>query len=708
MANLIQAAQELEFVPKQQLIQMSQDPNANYPSYLVLSEIQRRTQMEKMYAAQQPKPTTTVSEELVADFANNNTGLGAMAQSSDIPNAFQSGEMGNMAPPSPMQMMASGGKTGYQSGGLTRQQVAEANTLGIDIANLSDEEIIRQINLSNDKRRKDFLLGMTPDLTQFSPTSLAGQQFNPENLLNPSQLPAGLQAQIDAAKEPSGFDKFIEGGTQFFFGDPRPDAERPNLARMTDEPLDYLNYIPIGGVALKGGIKGIQAIRAARDARTLLALGGPGVKGTNLIPRTGTSLVPTGINTSKNIDRMGAIPATKGLMNRGINWIKNNPRKSILGALGIGVPAGVTTWFARQDPEGEVDIDGDVDNDKKLTTEEIKRSIDPLDLAKLGGIIMGARNTSELGQGITALAGDIQERKYKEKVLTAKGLEALQDKYNIFTEELQRLADAGKQDTPQYRNTELALANIVAQLQGLSGAEGTDYGALIDKVTKTPPSSTDTTTDTESKGIAGKVQELFSNPLAPFLAGPVPGTMNISKKIFEKFYDFAQKPKSSPMDSINIEEAQNQLTPNPNDEGYASTEFLTGDPLVDNIIRIESSGRDVVNDTTGATGPMQVLPSTLIDPGYGIDPAKNNSVEEKIRVGEDYFYAMVDKYNGDVFLGTLAYNLGPGNVDTWLKSGGDINTLKSITSKDGRPIGESAYQYVVKAYGQDAVNRRLT
>ena len=71
MANLVELSNELEFVPKEQLIQMSQDPNSTYPSYLVLSEIKRRTQMEKMYAAQQPKPETTVSEEVVAEFAGS-------------------------------------------------------------------------------------------------------------------------------------------------------------------------------------------------------------------------------------------------------------------------------------------------------------------------------------------------------------------------------------------------------------------------------------------------------------------------------------------------------------------------------------------------------------------------------------------------------------------------------------------------------------
>ena len=40
MANLVQLANDLEFVSKEELIQMSQDPNSQYPSFLVLSEIQ--------------------------------------------------------------------------------------------------------------------------------------------------------------------------------------------------------------------------------------------------------------------------------------------------------------------------------------------------------------------------------------------------------------------------------------------------------------------------------------------------------------------------------------------------------------------------------------------------------------------------------------------------------------------------------------------
>ena len=35
MANLVEVAEELEYVPKDQLIQMAQDPSSRFPSYLV-------------------------------------------------------------------------------------------------------------------------------------------------------------------------------------------------------------------------------------------------------------------------------------------------------------------------------------------------------------------------------------------------------------------------------------------------------------------------------------------------------------------------------------------------------------------------------------------------------------------------------------------------------------------------------------------------
>ena len=110
MSNLIKAAEELEYVPKETLIQMAQSGDSRFPPYLVLAEIQRRTQNEKAYSAMQPQPTTTVAEEKVAEFAQS--GLGGM-----VSPPFSPPEDLPMSPP--MQMAASGGLTGYANKGKT-------------------------------------------------------------------------------------------------------------------------------------------------------------------------------------------------------------------------------------------------------------------------------------------------------------------------------------------------------------------------------------------------------------------------------------------------------------------------------------------------------------------------------------------------------------------------------------------------------------
>lgn len=121
--NLVQLANDLEFVPKEQLAQMSQDPNSNYPPYLVLSEIQRRTMNEKAYAAAKPQPTTTVAEEVVGEFMQPQGMQAGMPPESAPTDVFSSEPMGIPASApmqQPMQLpmaMASGGLTGYAVGG---------------------------------------------------------------------------------------------------------------------------------------------------------------------------------------------------------------------------------------------------------------------------------------------------------------------------------------------------------------------------------------------------------------------------------------------------------------------------------------------------------------------------------------------------------------------------------------------------------------
>ena len=114
MSNLIKAAEELEYVPKEDLIRMAESGDSRFPPYLVLSEIQRRTQNEKAYSAMQPPPTTTVAEEKVAEFAQS--GLGGMASPPFSP------PLKDMSMSPPMQMAANGGLTGYANRGRTTYQ----------------------------------------------------------------------------------------------------------------------------------------------------------------------------------------------------------------------------------------------------------------------------------------------------------------------------------------------------------------------------------------------------------------------------------------------------------------------------------------------------------------------------------------------------------------------------------------------------------
>lgn len=91
--------------------------------------------------------------------------------------------------------------------------------------------------------------------------------------------------------------------------------------------------------------------------------------------------------------------------------------------------------------------------------------------------------------------------------------------------------------------------------------------------------------------------------------------------------------------------------------------------LVNLVMGAESGGRrygpdgkTLLTSPKGAKGEMQVMDGTNADPGYGVVPAKDNSPEERARVGRDYLGAMVKEFGGDVPKALAAYNAGPGAV----------------------------------------------
>lgn len=117
----------------------------------------------------------------------------------------------------------------------------------------------------------------------------------------------------------------------------------------------------------------------------------------------------------------------------------------------------------------------------------------------------------------------------------------------------------------------------------------------------------------------------------------------------------------------------------------------------------ESRNRDyddkgnVLTSSAGAKGRMQVLDGTNTDPGFGVRPAKDNSLAERARVGRDYLAAMLKRYGGDPAKMWAAYNWGPGNLDNAIEQYGDDwlanapSETRSYVMKNLTALGEAGF-----------------
>lgn len=79
--------------------------------------------------------------------------------------------------------------------------------------------------------------------------------------------------------------------------------------------------------------------------------------------------------------------------------------------------------------------------------------------------------------------------------------------------------------------------------------------------------------------------------------------------------------------------------------------------------RYGPDGKTLLTSSAGAKGEMQVMDATNRDPGFGVTPARDNSPEERARVGRDYLGALLKHYDGNPALMWAAYNGGPGALD---------------------------------------------
>ena len=121
MMNILEQEDIIKGLPDQALMQEAQMPSGQVPQYLVVSEIQRRSDMRKRYKAEQGQmPQATVKEQVMQEGI-----MGAMSQMPPqmamAPQMAQ--RMPNMPPQGvkqamPPQMMSSGGVVGMESGGV--------------------------------------------------------------------------------------------------------------------------------------------------------------------------------------------------------------------------------------------------------------------------------------------------------------------------------------------------------------------------------------------------------------------------------------------------------------------------------------------------------------------------------------------------------------------------------------------------------------
>ena len=94
------------------------------------------------------------------------------------------------------------------------------------------------------------------------------------------------------------------------------------------------------------------------------------------------------------------------------------------------------------------------------------------------------------------------------------------------------------------------------------------------------------------------------------------------------------------------------------------------DRVFNRLIQAESRGKHVGEGGTlttspvGAQGITQLMPKTAKDPGYGIEPVRDQSEGEYLRVGRSYFKAMLTNFDGDYEKALAAYNAGSRNVRT--------------------------------------------
>ena len=437
--NLIQQANFLENVPKDQLAQMSQDPNGQFPPFLVLTEIQRRTMNEQNYKAMQEQPTTTVAEEVVSEFMqpqlaqNQSQGLqGGVPEATPLPTNISAGLSG--APTAPMQMAASGGITGFANTGTT--------SLDYRYPTLPDMSNLDQFSVSQDLSLYDQSGGNTQPLNLAQEIELDNAQNQITENLNLTS-PENVNNNITSNVDPK-FPSFLNQAENL----KSDKSENENLDEaqgwfqrkytMEDGSIDYATAAIDGfDVATTGllvfgvaglGAKGLLTLSSLAARKALMALRSPVVRqkiknaatktknflftkpnpiaGANLLPRTLSSGRAAEVATAPA--RLFSPARTAVTTGVGLKGLQGGYDYMTSPSSPVVKPPETTKGIYQQALEDAI-----ANNPNSgLFSDESEGSgqMDYRDMIRMGTGIMGAKNMSELGESVAGTL-DAQEKR---------------------------------------------------------------------------------------------------------------------------------------------------------------------------------------------------------------------------------------------------------------------------------------------------------
>jgi hypothetical protein len=425
--NLIQQQNYLEYADKDDLIKMMSEPVPQFPSFLVLSEIQRRTINEQNFKAMQERPTTTVAEEVVGNFMqpqlaqNQSQGLqgGTPQSATPLPDSNISAGLSGV-PTAPMQMAAIGGLTGYANKGVTSLPAGSAQySFPTD---MPVEKLARMLGVN--MYAPDGSLKDSDILDQEMRIRFAS--VNQPAVGNTSGLPSGsVQTSSGVVLTPR-----VNSTVQI----PPPTDPAEQLSETVPATLGLSQgvtpYIPsevkipspfeVGKVPFEYPVTGVNTSSASKDTPT------------NTVPRTESQ----------------SLQEYNELINSGVlNTPLINPDD---------LPSPIPT---RQKLPDVPNIKRDY---FEVSPEDRQRDIDVYSLAGLAKSIGGAKNLAELGMGVgeTALGLTKIKKGFRDEDRTVAGLKYTDDmtKYGLDVQRASAVNTALSADTMAEYNAAFNIA----------------------------------------------------------------------------------------------------------------------------------------------------------------------------------------------------------------------------------------------------------